>query len=155
MKPSGLFDFESDYKQTLHCIPMVARLKLDLAGLKLTLKTWTRLPEAERRHLVERPCDTADQIAAFRDRLLESVGAHGGDPPSPLPAAPLACDGDAPPAELVAVAAAHGFRMSITDWGRLTRLQRFALTKLAHPNHETGNFAAAAREFALPRADTA
>lgn len=36
------FQFESDFVATLRCIPMIVRFKLDLCGVKLSLKAWSR-----------------------------------------------------------------------------------------------------------------
>lgn len=50
----GIFAFELDFGGTLRCIPMSVRLKLDQAGIKLSLKQWNKLPPEERRWLVAR-----------------------------------------------------------------------------------------------------
>lgn len=49
------FDFESDIYETLSCVPMAVRHKLDYTGIKITLEQWEALPLAERRILCEPP----------------------------------------------------------------------------------------------------
>ena len=49
---TSIFAFELDFAGTLRCIPMVVRFKLDQAGIKLTLRQWSRLDRAERQDLV-------------------------------------------------------------------------------------------------------
>jgi hypothetical protein len=55
-------------------IPRVVRAKLDLAGIRIHLADWQRMHMAERRELIAMPCETADEIAAFRRRVLELAG---------------------------------------------------------------------------------
>lgn len=39
-----IFEFERDFAVSLRCIPMIARQKLDIVGIKMTLRQWSRLP---------------------------------------------------------------------------------------------------------------
>lgn len=43
-----LFDFERDFAGSLRCIPMIARQKLDIIGIKLSLRQWSRFTREER-----------------------------------------------------------------------------------------------------------
>ena len=47
-----LFDFERDFAGSLRCIPMIARQKLDIVGIKLSLRQWSRFTRDERRQPV-------------------------------------------------------------------------------------------------------
>ena len=63
------FDFESDIYETLSCVPMAVRHKLDCAGVKITLKQWEALPPAERRILCELPSDSVATESSIRASL--------------------------------------------------------------------------------------
>jgi hypothetical protein len=65
-----LFAFESDFVATLRCIPMAVRFKLDLAGIKLSLRQWSRFTVADRTELLTAPCASPAEIAAYRGRLV-------------------------------------------------------------------------------------
>jgi hypothetical protein len=52
---------------------MSVRLKLDQSGVKLSLKQWNRIPSPERRALVERPCNTAAEIEAYKQYLVTQI----------------------------------------------------------------------------------
>ena len=47
------FKFEEDFYDRLRCIPFSTRFKLDLAGVKLSLKSWNLFSEEERAKLCE------------------------------------------------------------------------------------------------------
>ena len=56
MSDVQLFAFESDFVASLRCIPMAVRLKLDLCGIKLTLRQWSRFTRSDREALIAMPC---------------------------------------------------------------------------------------------------
>ncbi|GCD54512.1 hypothetical protein NBRC3188_3209 [Acetobacter pasteurianus NBRC 3188] len=47
-----LFNFEMDFATSLRCIPMIVRMKLDLCGVKLSLRQWCRFTRQEQEILV-------------------------------------------------------------------------------------------------------
>lgn len=146
-----LFQFESDFAETLRCIPMQVRFKLDTCGVKLKLAHWNQLVYAERRQLIEQPCTTPDEIEHYRTTLRQLVEAHGGDRPADLPVAetPAWNDLTTLPDSVQAQAQSHGVSLTLDQWGSLTPLQRFALIKLSRSNHENHNFIPALKEFKL------
>lgn len=144
------FAFEADFGAGLRCIPMAVRYKLDAAGVKLSLRDWTKLDEAERRALLTAPCAHLEEVTAFAAHTIALVEARSGARPKPLP--PVALDAwraAALPGEVVERAATEGVALTADRWAGLTPLQRFALTKLARPTHDAANFAAALREFGV------
>jgi hypothetical protein len=52
------FQFEADFVESLRCVPMQVRYKLDTCGVKLKLPDWNHFSQAERQQLVELPCET-------------------------------------------------------------------------------------------------
>jgi hypothetical protein len=127
-------------------------MKLDQTGIKMSLKQWNRLPPAGRRELVERPCGTVEETAAYKDLLVSQIEAH-----TRTPVEYASIDASAPWADPTAVPQrvrewAHGLGVaapSTEQWTALTPLQRFALFKLTRPGHSNENFLPAMREFSL------
>jgi hypothetical protein len=145
-----LFGFESDFVDSLRCIPMAVRYRLDLAGVKLKLNEWSKLDTPNRLALVDKSCGTPQEIAAYRDALSVLVAKACGQAPSLLPG-PVDMEWDSPtvPAQVREKAASTGIALDDTSWKALSVLQRFALVKLSRPGHENLNFLPAAREFGL------
>lgn len=52
------FGFESEMYQTLSCLPMMVRDKLDRAALKVSQRQWLSLELHKRRLIYESPADT-------------------------------------------------------------------------------------------------
>lgn len=147
----GVFAFEADFAGTLVCIPMSVRLKLDGAGIKLTLKQWNRIPDPERRELIARPAGDTREVAAYRDYLAELI-ARTGLPMeyTAVDAAPEWADPQRMPPRIAQWAQQLGVPApTASQWAALTPLQRFTLFKLTRPGHSNENFLPALREFGL------
>jgi hypothetical protein len=148
----GIFRFEVDFGGTLRCIPMSVRMKLDQTGIKLSLKQWNRIPPAERRQLVQRPCARPAEAEAYKKYLVSVIEAHTRLPVefAPLEASPPWADAAAVPERIRDWARGLGVASPSTEqWAALTPLQRFALFKLSRPGHSNENFVPAMREFSL------
>lgn len=155
MTHDHLFSFEDDFVASLRCIPMAVRLKLDRIAIKLTLRQWSRFTGADRRDLLTSPCATADEVSAYRDRVVELVEVRAREPARPLadPPRPLWEDAAHLPAAVSAFAERAGLAPPRPDeWRALNELQRFVLLKLSRDNHDNVNFVPAMREFGLARA---
>lgn len=145
------FQFEADFVESLRCIPMQVRYKLDTCGIKLKLHHWNQLTPVERQSLIDLPCQTEDQIRAYGDHLQSLVIHRTG---SPAPALPHPWDSswqdrDQVPESVQTQAADHQLTLSLESWSQLSPLQRFALIKLSRSGHEHRNFALALQEFNL------
>lgn len=145
------FQFEADFVESLRCIPMQVRYKLDTCGVKLKLPDWNRFLQVERQQLVELPCETETELQTYREMVHQLVAGHGGDRPSDLPIdpAPEWYNAGAIPACVQAQSSSFGITLTLDGWASLTPLQRFALTKLSRSNHENRNFLPALKEFKL------
>lgn len=145
------FQFEADFVDSLRCIPMQVRFKLDTCGIKLKLSHWHQFDSKERQALVDIPCTTQEDVQAYREFLRQLVLEHTGVPAVDLPveADPAWMDETAIPKNVQDKA--EEIRVTITpnQWTALTPLQRFALIKLSRPSHENKNFLPALREFHL------
>ncbi len=146
---TALFQFEADFADSLRCIPMVVRFKLDTCGVKLRLSDWNQFNTAERQQLVDWPCTTVDEIQGYRDRLHALVRQYSDTPPSNLPIDPQPEweRGDRIPDSVTSQATEMQVNLTLAQWASLSPIQRFALIKLSRSNHENRNFAPAVQEF--------
>lgn len=147
-----IFEFEQDFAGSLRCIPMVARFKLDLAGVKLTLRQWSQLDRPTRGRLVDGACDSADAVARYRAALIDDIGDQTDEPPKTFEPSddPEWTHGGGVAEAVVAWCARIGVASPSDDqWRGLTDLQRFALLKLTRPGHDNDNFYPALVEFGL------
>lgn len=147
----SLFRFELAFADTLHCVPMGVRLKLDTCGIKLSLAQWNQFDRAERQQLIDRPCDQPGAIAAYRDYLASLIAQHHSGPLKTLaidPHPPWHQE-DVLPLAVQQRAEDLGLTLTVIQWKALSPLQRFALVKLSRPSHENQNFLPALQEFGL------
>lgn len=145
------FNFEAEFVESLRCIPMQVRYKLDTCGVKLKLQDWHQLTPAIRQQLVTLPCDTPAAIAAYREQLQQWVTAATGSPASELAIDPHPAwlQAETVPDSVQAKAAEFQVTIAPLQWANLTPLQRFALIKLSRASHENRNFWPALQEFGL------
>lgn len=148
---SNFFQFEADFVQSLRCIPMQVRMKLDTCGTKLKLTHWHQFTQQECQTLVEKACTTAEEISEYRQYLQQLVVEHTGTPASDLPIEqhPAWMDVTKIPDTIQEKAQEFGVSLTLEQWENLTPSQRFALIKLSRPSHENKNFLPALQEFKL------
>ena len=143
------FNFEAEIYESLSCLPMAARRKLDRLGLKISLEQWQRLSRAERLMICHAPASMPDECEVLRLFIHEAVLAQSGFPPRQLSdegrkeAEPAA----EPPAALVANANRLGVALTTREWERLDDDERYALIKLGGPARPSHNFKAALDEL--------
>lgn len=145
------FRFEEDFADSLRCIPMQVRFKLDTAGVKLKLTHWHLLTPQERQQVMNTPCQTSEECQTYRALLHQLIDQHGGDRPSDLPLDPDPdwLDETTVPDSVQQKAQSLGVTLERSHWAALSPLQRFALIKLSRSNHENKNFLPALHEFEL------
>jgi hypothetical protein len=140
------FQFEADFVESLRCVPMHVRLKLDTCGIKLKLSDWNHFTFEQRQALIDLPCDRPDEIIAYKEYLLNLIE----DSPSLfIEVEPVWEDRDQIPPEVLQQAKSSEVCISATQWSSLSDLQRFVLTKLSRSHHENQNFVPAIQEFGL------
>ncbi len=145
------FQFEQEFVESLHCIPMIVRLKLDTCGVKLKLNHWNQFSSQEKQVLINMACETPEEAILYGDFLQTLVTEKTG-----TPAKTLSIDDNPPwlnanhiPVEIQEKAAEFNKEITLEQWDKLTSLQRFALIKLSRPSHENSNFYSALQEFNL------
>lgn len=147
---TDFFQFEADFVDSLRCIPMQVRCKLDTCGIKLKLPDWNQMTTVERQALVELPCTTETEIQSYREHIEQLIIQRTGVPATKLPIEPHPAWLDATvPASVQEKAQEIGVTLTQQNWAALTPLQRFALIKLSQPGHENKNFPRAIAEFHL------
>ena len=151
MTNRDFLDFETDFVESLRCIPMIVRMKLDTCGVKLKLNLWNQLDGSEKQSLVTMPCREEREIVEYREFIQSLAIAKEGKP-----AKELATEPNPPwlntqeiPEVLKTKAAEFEITISRQQWFALTPLQRFALIKLSRPSHENRNFIPALKEFGI------
>lgn len=148
---SDFFEFEADFVDSLRCIPMQVRYKLDTCGVKLKLPHWHQFSAEERQQLVDLPCEAGAEIQTYRSRLQQWVLRDTGELPKDLPIEerPAWMQADTIPESVQTQAEEVGVAIAPSQWADLTPLQRFALIKLSRSNHENKNFLPALQEFGV------
>jgi hypothetical protein len=139
------FQFEADFVESLRCIPMQVRFKLDTCGVKLKLAHWYQFTPEERQAIANAPCPPVEE---YRSLLHRCVQAHNPEPPSDLAIEPHPAWLDETMIPESVQEKAEG-AISLPQWSTLTPLQRFALIKLSRSQHENKNFLPALQEFGL------
>ncbi len=145
------FRFEQEFVESLHCIPMIVRFKLDTCGVKLKLMHWNQFSSQEKQVLINMACETTKEAQLYRDFLQTLVTQKTGNPAKSLPIDdhPAWLDPKHIPVEIQEKAAEFNKEITLEQWEKLTPLKRFALIKLSRPSHENSNFYPALQEFNL------
>lgn len=143
------YRFESEVYPTLSRIPLHVRMKLDLTGVKISLKSWLAFSLEERNVLCHLPVETDEERRVFSSYLnLLSRRYFGEDAAldSPVP--------DPPWEELARIpdpVQARGKEtdkaVTVEEWSRWDLGQRYALFKLSISKNEPEVFFAALKEF--------
>ncbi|HTL89817.1 MAG TPA: nitrate reductase associated protein [Leptolyngbya sp.] len=146
---SAFFEFESDFVDSLRCIPMSVRFKLDTCGVKLKLHQWNKFTESDRYQTIEAPCETEAEVSNYKNLLHQLIKQRTGETPTDL-----AIDANPPwndieniPESVRTKAEEVGIEISSAQWRSLTAIQRFVLIKLSRSAHENANFLPATKEF--------
>lgn len=147
----GLFGFERTFAETLDCMPMNMRRKLDLCGLKLPLENWRQLPQIVRETLLETSLDhpyRLKRIAPFLRR--QAAKLEWPELATVFPEAASDHPIEIPPSVAARFTATAHAVPSILEWQTLSVLQRYALIKLS--TQQSGrNWCEALRGFGLTR----
>jgi hypothetical protein len=148
---ADFFQFETDFVESLRCIPMQVRFRLDTCGVKLKLHQWNLFTLADRSQLVDLDPQSDLEIAAYRDLLVKLILARSGEAATflAIDSQPAWLQETIIPSVLAVKASTAGIKLSVVDWQKISPLQRFALIKLSNSSHEQNNFLPALKEFKL------
>lgn len=149
----SLFQFEKEKCASLRRFPMHFRLKLDLCGIKLSKRDWITFPIFDKQQLLAMPCETKEEIHAFRSKLKSMISACSGDSIEVAPVGELAPWKNTSTVPASIQKQISGLNMtppSLDQWMRLNELQRFALLKLTREGHLKKEISRVLDEFDLP-----
>ena len=143
------FQFEAEVYESLSCLPMAARRKLDLLGIKVSLDQWQHLGRGERLMICHAPANSAEESDALRLFINEATIAKAGSAPKELPQEIRngARPPKAPPSRLIDNAKSVGATLTQAKWDALDDDQRYALMKLGAAEKTSHNLKAAMSEF--------
>lgn len=146
------FQFEEEFMENnMRCIPMIIRFKMDIAGIKLKLSEWKKFSTEERIELALMSCGFNEGSKQYAGYLARLIKRRTGRNPTNMEVnkTPEWKDLHSIPGSLIEKLKEFNWNLSISQWGTLTDLQRFALLKLCRPGHENKNFPKAVKEFSL------
>jgi len=143
------FQFEADFVDSLRCIPMTVRYKLDTCGVKLKLQHWSKFSLAERQFLLDLPCEIEAEVKEYRSHLQNLVQQHTGELPGDVAVSdfPEWQNREIIPDSVQNQCQVVEIKLTLEEWVNLTPVQRFVLIKLSRSHHENKNFLPAIEEF--------
>jgi hypothetical protein len=151
------FAFEGEVHQSLSCVPLTVRRKLDVAGLKISLDGWTTLTREERLALCHLPVDSEAEVTVYQEVMRGFCARHA------VPLKPLtevrdhgrSWNADDIPPPVVARLREVGRDLPVAAWRALDEESRYALLKLADPKQAAAKFQAALAELGFAPPSTA
>jgi hypothetical protein len=149
------FAFESEFYPTLSRIPVHARMKLDVTGVKISLEEWLAFSFEERQVLCHLPAEEDDERQAFISYLDYLCRKYRGRPAAKTtPLSPSVWDSPSLVPEPVLQKSSTVSR-SVTpeEWLHWRSFQRYALYKTAVSRNDPGAFPALLVELRESRVD--
>ena len=139
----------SEIYPSLSLIPLHVRMKLDITGVKISLKTWLAVSVEERWVLCHLPVETEEEREKFSSYLTFLTRRYVGEDPSRVQAVtnlPWKDSGQVPDSVR---AKSDGIDCPVTleEWSQWNAYQRFALFKLSVSKNEPEKFYQALQEF--------
>ena len=143
------YRYETEIYPALSRIPLHVRMKLDLTGLKISLKDWLAFSLEERLALCHLPVKTDEEKKAFLSYLDFLSRKYVGEPAgkTSLIHDPPWENTDRVPESVVAKSSENGGPVRPEEWRRWDSCQRYALYKLSISKNEPEQFAAVLKEF--------
>jgi hypothetical protein len=143
------FAFESAFYPSLSRVPVHVRMKLDLTGIKISLKEWLAFSFQERNVLCHLPADAEDERQVFISYIDYLSAAHCGRPAAktaPLPSS-VWNTLDPVPQPVAQKSSTTGRPVSSEEWMRWESFQRYALYKTALSKNDPEAFVAVLNEL--------
>ncbi len=143
------YNFESEIYPSLSLIPLHVRMKLDITGVKISLKTWLAFSMEERWVLCHLPAETEEEKENFSSYLAFLTRHYVGEEPSRVQAVtdPPWEDSGQVPDSVRAKSDGIDRPVTLEEWSQWNTCQRFALCKLSVSKNEPEKFYQALLEF--------
>jgi len=143
------YQFESEIYPTLSRIPLHVRMKLDLTGAKISLKSWLAFSLEERGVLCHLPVEMEEERKAFASYLGFLSRRYLGEE-----AARISPVTDPPwenpnriPDSVRAMSEKAGEAVTSQEWRQWNSCQRYAVFKLSTSKNDPEQFFQALKEF--------
>ena len=143
------YRFESEIYPSLNRIPLHVRMKLDLAGVKISLKTWLAFSLEERAVLCHLPVETEEEKSAFTAYLDFLSQKYLAERVARVPSMtdPPWEKRDQIPESVQAWSRERGQAVIPEEWAQWNPYERYALFKLSISKNDPEPFYEALREF--------
>lgn len=142
---SGMFhryQHESNVYPSLSRIPLDVRMKLDLTGIKISLKQWLEFSSEERIVLCHFPVDAEEEKQVFTAYVDFLSRRYSGEPVRTTVAlsSSLWDTSNQVPGAVLDKSAGSIRAISVEEWARWQSHQRYALYKTAVSKSDPGQF---------------
>ncbi len=143
------YQFESEIYPSLSLIPLHVRMKLDITGIKISLKTWLAFSVEERWVLCHLPVETEVERENFSSYLAFLTRRYVGEELARVQAVtnPPWEDSGQVPDSVRAKCDGIDRPVTLEEWSQWNAYQRFALSKLSVSTNEPEKFYQALQEF--------
>jgi hypothetical protein len=143
------FQYEAEFYSQLDRLPLHARMKLDLTGIKLSLNQWLAFSLAERKAICHLPIESEEELQVFIEYMNFLCLKYNGGPAEvvpPMSPAPWDTAGQIPPL-VVEKSREDGQGITLEEWARWRFYERYALYKTAVSKSEPEKFFAVLKEL--------
>ena len=126
------YDYEAEFYPKLTRLPLDVRRKLDVTGIKISLKDWLSFSLEERTVLCHLPCDNHEERQVFTAYLDFLAGKYCGKPTDKTePMDSMVWSEMAVPDEVAHKSAALGQAVTANEWRGWPSHHRYGLYKSA------------------------
>ena len=143
------FEYEAEFYPELNRLPLHVRLKLDLTGIKLSLKQWLAFSFEERKVVCHLPAESEEELEAFvayMNFLCRRYNGRAAPISPPLSPALWNTPGHIPE-PVVENSRDSGQAITLEEWTHWQFHQRYALYKTALSENEPEKFLAVLAEL--------
>jgi len=150
------FQYEAEFYPELNRLPLHVRLKLDLTGIKLSLKQWLAFSFEERKVICHLPVESEEELEAFVAYMNFLCRRYNGSAaPMSRPLSPALWDSPGHiPEPVVENSRDSGQMITLDEWMHWQFHQRYALYKTAVSKNEPEKFLAVLAELRQRETDS-
>jgi hypothetical protein len=143
------YSYESEIYPDLSRVPLHVRMKLDLTGVKISLKGWLAFSLEERWALCHLPVETEEEKKNFSSYLDFLSRRYFGEKVALVPAVtdPPWEDPSCIPESVEGMSQKKGRPITLREWSRWNIHQRYALFKVSTSKNEPEEFYGLLSEF--------
>jgi hypothetical protein len=143
------FECEAEFYPTLCRLPLYVRMKLDITGIKLSLKDWLAFKLEERQVVCHLPVENAEEQHAFTAYVDFLRRNYHGSPAERLPPVndSLWNTRNRVPEPVLDKSNVNGKAVTLQEWTRWKFHERYALYKTAISRSEPDQFYAVLNEL--------